>query len=144
MKKTRIFALAMALVLMLSCFIACESKEKITVTADVKVVDGDGEVLIDTAVQIEDSNPTVLMAIVQACQDEEIVIETDGKDVTKIGGFEAVDEEDYLYFWDCTFNHKAIEGKAGDVALTADQNHVIVYKYASIKVEAVEDETEAE
>lgn len=147
MKKFRIVALAMTLVLMLACLVACGgAKEKITVTAEVKVVDDEGEVLIDTAVKLEHAEPTVLMAIIQACQDEEIVIETtsDGKDVKKIGGYDDVEDDDYYYFWDCKFNFKAIEGKAGDVLLSADQNNVIVYEYATVEKADLGDTTEAE
>ena len=147
MKKFRIVALAMALVLMLACLVSCGgAKEKITVTADVKVVDNEGEVLIDTGVKLEHAEPTVLMAIIQACQDEEIVIETtsDGKDVKKIGGYDDVEDDEYYYFWDCTFNFKAIEGKAGDAILTPDQNHTIVYKYSTVEKADLEETTEAE
>ena len=134
MKKIRLLSLAIALVLFVMCLASCEgAKEKIKVTADVKVIDDEGDTIIDTSVLLEDSEPNVLMAIVQACQDENIVVEHDGKDITKIGSIENTEDDEKLYFWDCTFDSKPIEGKAGNVILTADKNHTIVYRYDSVK-----------
>lgn len=144
MKKIRLIALAMVIVLMAALACSCGAKEEIEVPVNVKVVGEDKEVLLDTAVLVKSSKPTVLMAIIQACQEADISIEDDGYDPIAIAGVEETEDDEYLYFWDGTLDGKNLEAKAANTELTikpeGEKDWTIVYTYSSIEKTITDEE----
>lgn len=142
MKNVKWLAAVLLLAILGSlCLVSCGSGEMKSVTANVKVSnpfaeDDDEKEILDTAVLIESTNPTVLQAITKACQDADIRIENNGNDVTSIAGIEEYDDDDYLYFWDCTIDKKGIDGKAANAQLEPKEDgkdYNIVYTFSRVK-----------
>ena len=144
MKKIRLIALAMVIVLMAALACSCGAKEEIEVPVNVKVVGEDKEVILDTAVLVKSSKPTVLMAIIQACQEADITIEDDGYDPIGIAGIEDTEDDENLYFWNCTLDGKDLEAKAANTELTikpeGEKDWTIVYTYSSIEKTITDEE----
>ncbi|MBE6688853.1 MAG: DUF4430 domain-containing protein [Ruminococcaceae bacterium] len=127
MKKTRIIALLLALVAIVGVFASCNRVQKRIAGVTIKITDRNGDVMANGIVTVEDTDPTVLMAIEQFLQEQDIPFAEDsyGNSLAVIGDVDNSDS-DSEYFWTFKINGKDPEmGMAAE--LVWDQDVLTVY-----------------
>ena len=137
MKKIRFVALAVAMLMLAMCAVACSS-EKITVNCTVSVQIGE-EVFLDSyayaVTNKVETPPTILQAVSEVFQMVEYnyAVDEEGLSLTAV----TVDGTDYLTglsadgtaigFWGCTVNGaEPEEGRMGNTVIK-EGDHVVVY-----------------
>ena len=127
MKKIRIIALAIAMVMLCMTLAACNSSPKVSVTFTLSIVNGE-EVYLDnysyTVEGTEAEPPTVLQAVREACQMVEIATEADEAGLS-LGSltYDGVTIENMssdgenIYAWVYTVNGEDAPGRAGQTAV---------------------------
>ncbi len=139
MKKIRILALAVALLMLSACVVGCTKVEKVTVNAVVTVVDGEENILGPVNVAVEstaDVPVTVLMALTTALDNNEIVYTCteDQLSISSIADRGDKNEDGMEYFWEYTINGEEVEtGRAG--TNTFEEGAQIVFTYVSESTE---------
>ena len=127
MKKTRIIALLLALVAIVGVFAACNRVQRRIAGVTIKITDTQGNDMASGIVTVEDTDPTVLMAIEQFLQEQDIPFAEDsyGNSIVAIGDIDNSDS-DSEYFWTFKINGKDPEmGMAAE--LVWDQDVLTVY-----------------
>lgn len=127
MKKTRIIALLLALVAVVGVFAACNRVQRRIAGVTIKITDPQGNDLASGIVTVEDTDPTVLMAIEQFLQEQDIPFAEDsyGNSIVAIGDVDNSDT-DSEYYWTFKINGKdPAMGMAAE--LVWDQDVLTVY-----------------
>lgn len=144
MKKIRVAALAMAIIMLALCAVSCSKSEKLLVNCTVSVMI-DGELYLDGyAYQVQgtvDAPPTVLQAASEAFTILEIPYEVDdsGLSITSIS-FDGVaynggpatnaDGVEGIGFWEYTADGvKPQSGRAGNNAVLEGQKILFTYEF---------------
>lgn len=137
MKKIRVAALAIALVMLALTMAACSGAEKVSVNCTVTVVCNDEVILDNYAYTVQgttENPPTILQAVIEACQTVEIPCEADenGLAVQSISYDGTVyangNDEENIYRWYYTVDGvEPKEGRAGNTAIQEGQ--AICYTY---------------
>ena len=135
MKKLyKILAFALTILMLSACVIGCQPKTKQKVNVTVSVVVEGETILGPYMVELEsdvDNPPTILQAVREACILNDITEEADDMAISTIGEYSAKVEGEYTYFWEFTVNGVIPAGRAGAVAVNA--NDEIVYTYIQAK-----------
>ncbi len=137
MKKIRVAALAIALVMLAITMVACNSAEKVSVNCTVTVICND-EVMLDgynyTVQGTTENPPTILQAVLEACQTVEIPCESDDSGLSvqsfSFDGTEYANgsDEENIYRWYFTINGaEPKEGRAGNTQV--QEGDAICYTY---------------
>ena len=139
MKKTRIIALVLALVAIVGVFASCNRVQKRIAGVEITITGPDGSTMANGLVTVEDTDPTVMMAIEQFLQEQEMPFAEDsyGNTIVVIGDVDnsASDSE---YIWSFKLNGKDPSmGMAAE--LVYDQDKITVYcmknPYANVEAE---------
>lgn len=139
MKKTRIIALVLALCAIVCVFASCNRVQKRIAGVEITVNGPDGSTLANGLVTVEDTDPTVMMAISQFLREQEMTFGEDsyGNTIVSIAEYDysAPDSE---YYWTFKLNGKdASMGMAAE--LVYDQDKITVYckknAYANVEAE---------
>lgn len=139
MKKIRVAALVMAIVMLAMCAVSCSKSEKVTVNCTISVQIGD-ELYLDgykyTVQGTVDNPPTVLQAVSEVFQIVEFAYETDDAGlsltslsfdgVTYAAGMNAEGTE--IGFWEYSADGvKPKEGRMGTNAILEGQHILLTY-----------------
>ena len=139
MKKFKLIALVLAVVMLSACFVACEKTEKVTVNVTVSVLANDEILVAPIAVPVEapvDDPATILDCVIHAFELNDVEFVADEMSVTSIKGLADKVEGDRTYWWDFTINGAVPEtGRAGTIA--AKDGDVIVFTYFNELTEAL-------
>ncbi len=143
MKKLRILAFAVALLMLSACVAGCTQVEKVTVNAVVTVV-VDGENLlgpVNVAVEsTADAPVTVLMAATTAFDNNDITYVADEYSLSAISDYADKVDDGYTYFWEYTINGEKVKtGRAGTNVI--EEGAEIVFTYV---MESTEDLAKAD
>lgn len=139
MKLFRIFALAIAVVMLSVAMVSCGANngtvDGVTVNCTVSVVANDMYILEEftyDAVGTAEEAPSILKAVTDALFVNDIAYLADENGFESISDVEGNVYENGAdnYFWICTVDGEEIKGRAGNVHVEADQ--VIVYTYSPI------------
>jgi len=134
MKKFKLIALALAVVMLSACFVGCEKTEKVTVNAKVTFFANDEIMYGPAPVELTTdaaTPPTILQMVQQALSLEGMPYADDGMSFTSINNLDDKVEGDYTYYWEFTINGVAPEtGRAGTI--TANNDDVIVFTYVKV------------
>ena len=133
MKKFKLIALALAVLMLSACFVGCEKTEKVTVNVTVSVFANDEILVQPLAVPVEapvDDPATILDCVRHAFELNAIEFEANEMSITSIQGLADKVEGDRTYWWDFTINGAIPEtGRAGTI--TANEGDVIVFTYSN-------------
>ena len=147
MKKFRIIAFAVAMLMLTASFVGCTTVEKVTLNAVVTIVVNGENLLGPVAVEVEttaDEPVTVLLAALTAFDNNEIDYVADEYSITSIGEYADKTEGGYTYFWEYTINGEKVEtGRAGTNQIKEGDEIVFTYVAESTEElikEAEEDE----
>ncbi|MCI8388474.1 MAG: DUF4430 domain-containing protein [Clostridiales bacterium] len=133
MKLTRIISLMIVGVLLALSFVSCQgSVEKQEVTVTVRIIaDDPDEPVLDTQITFKAETPTVLGAVIEACNKNEIsYVLTDGedsiKDIQEYVNY--TDADGIMHYWMYYINDvEPTSGKANTNAVA--DGDVILYQY---------------
>ena len=127
MKKTRIIALVLALAAIVCVFASCNRVQKRIAGVEITVNAPDGSTLANGIVTVEDTDPTVMLAISQFLREQEMTFAEDsyGNTIVSIAEYDYSDP-DSEYYWTFKLNGKdASMGMAAE--LVYDQDKITVY-----------------
>lgn len=145
MKKNRIMALVLAVVMLSMVMVSCNKAEKVSVKATVSLV-VDGETKFGpfevTSEGTVDAAPTVLQAVNEALILNEIASENDGMGLTSVtldGTVYAKGSDDVnIYSWYYTVNGAEPKaGRAGNNALVEGDEIVYIFEVRPIDPEDI-------
>lgn len=144
MKKIRVAALVLAMIMLTFSIAACSKTEKVKVNCTVSVII-DGEVMLDNyAYQVEgpvDNPPTVLQAVQEACMTLDIPCEADDAGLSvESFTFDGVtyssgSDGENIYGWYYTINGvepEAGSGRAGNRPV--EEGQAICYTYTATPI----------
>ncbi len=142
MKKIRVAALAIALVMLALTLAACSSAEKVSVNCTVTIICNDEVMLDNYAYTVEgttENPPTILQAVREACQTVEIPCEVDenglGVESFSFDGttYANTNDENNIYRWYYTVDGIEPEsGRAGNTEIKEGQNICYTYNVTAI------------
>ena len=145
MKKFKLVALVLAVVMLTACFVGCEKKEKVIVNVTVSVIANDEVMFGPVAVTLEgdaENPPTILQCVQEAFILNDVPHENDEMAITSINNLADKEEGEYTYWWDYTINGAApASGRAGTIA--AQEGDVIVYTYTQVLTQELIDAEDA-
>lgn len=139
MKKIRVAALALAVIMLTLCMAACSGAEKVSVNCKISIILND-EVMLDgyeyTVQGTTENPPTILQAVREACQTVEIPCEVDDQGLSVVSfTFDGVtyasgSDGENIYSWYYTVDGvepEAGSGRAGNRAI--EEGQTICYTY---------------
>ena len=134
MKKFKLVALVLAVLMMTACFVGCEKTEKVALNVTISVIAEEGVVFGPVTIPMErpaDDMPTILEAVQEAFILNEVAYENDDMAILSINGLADKVEGDYTYWWEYTVNGEVpASGRAGTI--TVKDGDVIVYNYVKV------------
>ena len=134
MKKIKLLALAMAVLMLSACAIGCEKVETVSVEVTVSVIADDNVYFGPSKITVEgpaDNPPTVLQAAAEALALGGMTYETSEYSVMTIGDYADKVEGDYTYYWEYLINQEAPkEGRASTIQV--QKGDVIVFNYVNV------------
>jgi len=134
MKKIKLLALALAVLMLSACFIGCEKVEKVSVEVTVSVIADDNVYFGPSKITVEgpvDNPPTVLQAAVEALALGGMTYETNDFSILTIGDYADKVEGEYTYYWEYLINQEAPkEGRASTIQV--QNGDVIVFNYVKV------------
>ena len=134
MKKFKLVALVLAVLMMTACFVGCEKTEKVALNVTVTVIAEDDVLFGPVTIPMErpvDDMPTILEAVQEAFILNEVAYENDDMAILSISGLADKVEGDYTYWWEYTVNGEApTSGRAGTI--TVADGDIIVYNYVKV------------
>lgn len=142
MKKIRVAALALAVIMLTLCMAACSGAEKVSVNCKISVIIND-EVMLDnyayTVQGTTENPPTILQAVREACQTVEIPCEVDSnglslESLTFDGqAYANGSDEENIYRWYYTVDGVEPDtGRAGNTPVQEGQTICYTYNVTPI------------
>ena len=132
MKKFRILAFVLAVVMLSVCLASCGTP-KIKVTAKVGVFVGEEYILYPYELTVQNVEaPTILQAVREALELNGIDYEADDMGIKSIAGNAYKTDGENTYFWTYTINGvEPTTGRAGNTAINEGDTIVYVYQQES-------------